>query len=56
MGCDDDALPFVGQASENFQHFFGICLVQVAGGFIGQNDMWVIGKCPCDGNPLLLAT
>ena len=53
MGCDDDAFSLPGQFPEDFKHFFGVGLVQIACGFVRQDHLGIKGKSPGDGDPLL---
>jgi hypothetical protein len=55
VGDDDQRLPGLVQAVEQPEHLQGGLAVEVAGGFVGQDDERVVGQRPGDRGPLALA-
>ena len=47
---------FGSQARENVKHCSGIACIQIASGFIGQDDGGIIGQRACNGGALAHAT
>lgn len=56
MGHHDDGLAFSMQFIKQLHDFPGCFGVQVAGGFIGQQNRWLTYQGPGNGYPLALAT
>lgn len=56
MGNDDDGAPcFAAGALEQGQHLLAGLVVQRTGGLIAEQELWVLGQRPGNGNALLLA-
>ena len=48
--------PLAVQLKHEFYDLRACDRIQVAGGFISQQQLWLCDKCACYGNALLLAT
>lgn len=56
MGDHEDGLAFfAGEGAEEFEDEVGVAHVEVAGGFVGQDDGGGVGEGAGDGDALLLA-
>ena len=52
---DEEGLSeFFSQPEEQLMEFFGIGRVEVAGGFVGENDLRLVDQCPGYRDALLL--
>jgi len=54
-GEKDSSLLVGGELPDEFDDFVGGVRVEVAGGLIGEDDLWLVEEGPGDDNALLLA-
>src|SRR5712675_1266811 len=51
----EDGVPGIVQLAENLQHDGFVDFVEVTGGFVGENQLWLVDQRACDGYALLLS-